>query len=447
MKLLEMVKGRQVSAALEEISGGADVNALDEKSGESLLHIACSVHGAWEDSTRLAAALIAAGADVNYRTPNGRTALAQALNATFWNHRDNVTALNVSLVQLLLSSGANIDLPDETGRTPLLFAAALFEAKPNELDCLRMLARQSPDIDKRDHTGRSALTYAVRRREEEIVRVLLDNGANPNGDNGSGDSLLCVAAKLKVLRIAFLLLERGANVDSVDRRGETALELCEGSDGLDALAELLVRRGARVRPGLLHSFARWGKLEAVRAILDTGADPNATVHPGGWTTLHHAAECKNRDIAQLLLQGGAKPNVKNQRGQTPLHLAAAAHCHETAMELILAGANVNARDLDQRTPLHEAVGWDETKTAAVLLDNGADIEAKAVCPPSPKLWWTPLHEAVKWRCYPTCKFLLEKGADIDAISGFEHLRSEPGAKGVYLLLERYKEEAKKVRKS
>ena len=65
-----------------------------------------------------------------------------------------------------------------------------------------------------------------------------------------------------------------------------------------------------------------GDQTAVAALLKEKADVNAT-QPGGATPLAWAAERANDDIARLLLEAGAKPDIANDYGETPLTLACA----------------------------------------------------------------------------------------------------------------------------
>ena len=83
------------------------------------------------------------------------------------------------------------------------------------------------------------------------------------------------------------------------------------------------------------------------------------------------------DIAQICLERGAEPSVKNNLGKTPLHLLLERKCHENdnANEVLVVerlllecGANVNSQDEDDITPLHLASNHERLEIAQILLD-------------------------------------------------------------------------------
>ena len=92
-------------------------------------------------------------------------------------------------------------------------------------------------------------------------------------------------------------------------------------------------------------------LDAVRALLADGADPNLNPNRYGWTALHFAANRGHDGIVRALLAGGAKTYLENYIGWTPLHYAAFAGHGEVIGTLLAAGANPNHRAHDGRTAL------------------------------------------------------------------------------------------------
>ncbi len=129
-------------------------------------------------------------------------------------------------------------------------------------------------------------------------------------------------------------------------REERLGELLEGDPGL-----------ARAFSGdgftALHLAAFFGHAQAVRQILDAGADPNAvgtSEQIGPVQPLHSAAATGRLECARLLLEHGAEANARQGGGFTALHAAAASSDAELARLLLAAGADATAKTDDGREP-------------------------------------------------------------------------------------------------
>jgi ankyrin repeat protein len=158
------------------------------------------------------------------------------------------------------------------------------------------------------------LLDAARRGEVEVVRSLLDGGADVNAARGDGLTALHAAAERGHLDVAKLLISAGAELDAGTRIG-------------------------RYTP--LHLAGRGGHGRVVGALVEAGADVNATT---------------------------------SNTGVTPVHLAAAAVGGETSVATLLDhGADVNAREASSgQTPLMFAAAYDRSAAVRMLLSRGAD---------------------------------------------------------------------------
>jgi len=155
------------------VSAGANVNATN-RDGETALFTL--EDGAIKE-------LIKAKIDLNARNKDGDTALAETVSA--------------DEAKLLVNAGADIELPDPQGATPLMHAAG-----NNYLDILELLTQAGAMVDRQDNQGRTALMYAV--------------------DEGLPDAVK-------------ILLQAHAKVDVKDHEGQTAQELAE--EGLETSKE------------------------------------------------------------------------------------------------------------------------------------------------------------------------------------------------------------------
>jgi ankyrin repeat protein len=125
---------------------------------------------------------------------------------------------------------------------------------------------------------------------------------------------------------------------------------------------------------LMNAVQYDGSPEAVKLLLDKGANVNAKDNEG-WHPLQHAAKRGNLEIVKLLLEKGADVNATNGGGGTALVSAAYRGYTDIAKLLVERGANVNTKENDQTTPLMWAARAGQTNSVVLLLNNGADINA------------------------------------------------------------------------
>lgn len=123
--------------------------------------------------------------------------------------------------------------------------------------------------------------------------------------------------------------------------------------------------------------AKRGDREAVRALIQQGADVNAA-HGDGMTPLHWAAERGDAEMAAMLLAAGATPAAVTRLGQyTPLHLASRNGNAAVVAALLKAGADASARTTTSGVaPIHLAAASGNPEVVKLLLDHGADPNAK-----------------------------------------------------------------------
>ncbi len=125
----------------------------------------------------------------------------------------------------------------------------------------------------------------------------------------------------------------------------------------------------------LHGTVLDGKLDMVRAILQTDADVNG--HDAwGRTALHIAAQDSWPELVTELLEAGASLEAPDKWYRTPLHLAAHDNAEQSLAALLAAGADVHAGDERNETPLHHAARQDSACAVQLLLDARANPDAK-----------------------------------------------------------------------
>jgi ankyrin repeat protein len=345
---------------------GADVNVKDE-SGETALKRAYR-------NAAIAELLLNKGADVNSADKRGVTALMTAAESGY-----------LKTAQLLLARGAQLDVRDEKGRTALEHAGnhrpvveLLSGAKRGNLAVAAMMGdtaevqrflKKGADVNAKDRHGQTALISAVELSRLEVVKLLLDEGADVN----LGKPLMYAADRGDV-GIARLLLDRGADVNPKSPFGTALTKACE-KDHL-ATASLLLDRGAEANAKdqngetpLMKACAR-GYMETAGLLLDRGAEVNAKDR-FGHTPLIKAAKAGHLHVVRFLLEKGADINVKNESGETPLMAAAGLGEFDIVELLLNKGAQLSAKDGESRTALEHAAGGNHRRVVDFLVSRGA----------------------------------------------------------------------------
>lgn len=246
------------------IKEGFDVNT-SQGDGTTALHWAAS-----RNDLRMTLLLLEAGAEVKAQTRLGRiTPLFMAAQSG-----------NAEIIQALLESGADSASASGIGTTPLMLAAASGSA-----ESIDALVNAGSDVNARDaNQGQTALMFAAARGRAEVINVLAKSGAN-------------LDAKSNVMTQA-----RDPKGSSSDKnKGSKVLAL----GGMSAL----------------HFAAREGHLDALRELVEAGADVNSQTASDKMSTLTLAIINGQFDMAKYLLEKGADPSTASIEGTTALFAA------------------------------------------------------------------------------------------------------------------------------
>ncbi|NXI92309.1 MYPT1 phosphatase, partial [Psophia crepitans] len=174
----------------------------------------------------------------------------------------------------------------------------------------------------------------------DMVKFLVENGANINQPDNEGWIPLHAAASCGYLDIAEYLISQGAHVGAVNSEGDTPLDIAEE----EAMEELL--QNEVNKQGVDIEAAR---KEEERIML--------------------------RDARQWLNSGHINDVRHAKSGGTALHVAAAKGYTEVLKLLIQARYDVNIKDYDGWTPLHAAAHWGKEEACRILVENLCDMEA------------------------------------------------------------------------
>jgi uncharacterized protein len=295
-------------------------------------------------------------------------------------------------------------------------AAAAAQAEPaivdaamtGDLKTVRALIGQG-DVNATQPDGMTALHWAVERRDHAMIDVLLAAGAKHDITNRTGASPLYLAATNGDAAAIARLLDAGEDANAVlTAEGETVLMLASHTGNAEAV-KLLLDRGAdpnaqqvRGQTALMWAAAE-GHAEAVKLLLAGGADPALSTvastkqerrPPGGITALIFASRQGQLEAARALLDGGAEVDQTGADNTSALLIAVVNGHYDVASLLIERGANPNIADANGRTPLYAAIDlrnvqWSQAPAPELpqaehlemitkLLDAGADHSLRMV---------------------------------------------------------------------
>lgn len=279
------------------------------------------------------------------------------------------------VVQVLLMQGADPSGKDETGRSALMMSVTpsimwvlkgksgsgkaptdvIFtkEAKTQEalLQVVKLLLDSGAEVNAQDKGGCTALAYAASNGLTKAVELLLDRGAEINMKDNDGRTALMMASSRGFTEVVRLLLQKGAAVNA------------QGKNGTTALMRALACRDLERLPGLSGAWLKKSKeeieadkqyqMQVVKLLLEKGAEVNVK-KKDGTTVLIAASHCGFTELVKHLLEKGVEVNAKNNDGDTALMMAAEKGYPEVVGLLLQKGAAINAKNKNGTTALKAA---------------------------------------------------------------------------------------------
>jgi ankyrin repeat protein len=369
------------------------------------LHKAC-----FNGHTAVVAYLLDHGADIHHTNNMGQTSILLAARRGF-----------AELVQFLIDKGADLHRPSTNNWTPLHLSYDFAEvtrvlmengadanrvmrhytplylaANENYVETVKVLLSFNPDLEieydgEDDQMGYTALTIATVNDHTDVIRLLLEAGANVNHRSKRKYFPLEWAVSGNKEDIVRILMEYNTELNLVDDDGDAALNCIRSSTSV-AIAKLLINRGA-----------------------------DLTIRNNqGNTPLCKAVMCNNLDIVKYLIAKKAELNITGGKNGSPLHIA----CYQSNLELVrilaAADADVNLVDPLVGTPLQSACCCQRSsyeKETQESIIRYLINEAKADVTTFGGLYGCVLNAACGRSTPEMVKLILEKGAKIDVKDG------------------------------
>lgn len=267
---------------------------------------------------------------------------------------------DTAMVRKLLKKGvdANISL-SSTHMTPLMVAI-----QDDRTDIIKILLENGANVNAKNNNGATAFGIAVMMGNIEIVKLFLKAGADVNSYY-AGMSSLQIAITNRNKDVFKLLIENDANVNALSDGGQTALHF---------LAKPL--NTSSPPPSFIKYSKDWNDIEVAQSLLQHGANPNIRATDGVWpkysdiTPLSLAYARDNKKLVDLLLSHGADVNVGVEKEMSLYHLAVKKNDTEMVKMLIARHANIRAGWVEQvySTPFHCAVRYSSAEIVKLLID-------------------------------------------------------------------------------
>jgi len=416
-RLADAVQNSDRTAVRSLLAKRVDVNAA-QGDGTTALHWA-----AFNDDREVAKLLLAAGANVKAATRIG------AITPLFFACKNG----SAPMIELLLKAGADPNSATETGTTALMMAASA-----GNPEALKILLAHGANVNARDLAhGQTALIFAASLNRGEAIKVLMANGADSS-----------ITSKVtKTERVRF-------NADGVPAPDEPPTPpVKEPAQQKQTRGE----RGAATMGGqtaLLYA-ARDGQLGAARTLVEAGADVNQGNSEEKTTPLLMAIINGHYDLAKMLLDHKADPNLANVWGLAALYATIDVQwapyawfpqpitsqesiTHLELMKALIArGAEVNAKlgkkiwvrsfgdrswvDPVGATPFWRAAQSDDVAAMKLLVASGADPKiatagSDTALMVAAGLGWAPNNSTVvpdSWK--PAVEYCVELGLDVNDV--------------------------------
>jgi ankyrin repeat protein len=346
----------------------------------------------------------------------------------------------------------DVNIKDENGKTPLHYAA---ERKDANLARFFLANGAKPDV--LDNSNQSPLLIAALNNDYAVAQALVTGGADihfPVNHHGYRTSAAAIALDTPNFDIKSILTP--ASVESSDENDRTILHLASISGNVRAVYEILSypstlahvnKKDNENKNPLDYAFERTDSrnhMEIAEQLILSGGQSDSPVYrflaPAsrsanynirnneGLAPLHFAIIQNHRGLIYFLLEKNLDINIKSTSGSTALHEAVRTGNVEIINFLIAKGADVNAADAQGNTPLHMGMPSNvHLEIVTILLDSGANPNQRD------EYGETPLHIAVILNSFENIlQALLGGGSDV-------HVRNIEGKTPFYLAVQEKRE--------
>ncbi|KAM9295967.1 protein phosphatase 1 regulatory inhibitor subunit 16B [Gastrophryne carolinensis] len=213
----------------------------------------------------------------------------------------------------------------------------------NDLEEVLTLLQNNVDPNLSNEDGLTALHQCCIDNYEDLLKLLLSHGANVNVTDNELWTPLHAAATCGHTNLVRVLIQHGADLLAVNADVNMAYDLCEDESTLNVIESFMTYKGITQE---MVNEAR------------------------------QAPEAHMLNDIRALVAAGQDLNRIDSQGATLLHIAASRGFAEVAETLLESGARVDVKDLDMWEPLHAAAFWGQIYVAEILVSHGASLSSK-----------------------------------------------------------------------
>ncbi len=282
---------------------------------------------------------------------------------------------HTSIVEYLIGLGISVNTINIKNDTPVLWAA-----RGNHIGTVKRLIELGADLSHQNDKGSTPLYWACRYGFEELVEVLIKEGhANIHQQRKLGlFSPIVLTAALGYTNIVKILLENGANVNLQVQNGYTPLHHAAENGHVDTI-EMLLEHGADIHQetdfgdDALLLAAASHEIEALEVLAASGADIE-NINKDGKSAWHYAIDAPNQELLEVVVKWYMKRKRLSQRklilseGKTPLHIAAMREDEQKLQCLLDMGADSEVLDEAGNTFFHLAARENSVQVVSKFID-------------------------------------------------------------------------------
>ncbi|KAH7129517.1 ankyrin repeat-containing domain protein, partial [Dactylonectria estremocensis] len=410
---------------------GADAAASDGQGNGSLHYVVSRIMRLGSAGLSLLERLLAGGADVNLKNDKGQTPLHWSLPGSSSKYGSYGRADGKEVLKMLFDAGADLEAKDNEGRTAL-FQMMSHDSGPNAKEKIKvaeLMMDLGAMIGMMDLKGRNLLHCAVSYRwpEIELIKFLVSHGIDPQKTDNKGNTLWHsstprLARAPPMLEFVSELVLLGVDPTKANSDGEFPLHIVANDN---------TERWTNADDACFFDhFIGLGHHSNSNTKINIDCVDNNGVTP------LHLASTFSEYLTHRLLGEGADPTRQTSEGLTVLHLAARSRQTNT-MGLLLAWFKsshgkkgmpqdiLNARDRLHRSALYYACASGRPETVQLLLDAGASKDADLYAA-SPWAGCVALQdeEKAKWRWSDSGIYGLEEQTDAAGVLISDTLRTK-----------------------